>query len=195
TGAFVAVFMLLGLLFVSNLYTLSNLNSARQSLTSLQRDLYKRITTLQSMDERLSAKFSMVEDHHAERMDALKRELDAAAGKVKSTQVELLDRARSMVQHLQSEHQREVSDLKKQIGQKANNEAVVLLSRDVSEAKADASQTQRTASVLAKDLAVARSEVGDVIGSNHDDLDGLHRLSDRDTYQFALTKDPKEVVN
>ena len=48
TGAFVAVFMLLALLFVSNLYTLSNLNSARLSLTGLQHDLYKRIATIQS---------------------------------------------------------------------------------------------------------------------------------------------------
>jgi hypothetical protein len=195
TGAFVAVFMLLGLLFVSNLYTLSNLNSARQSLTSVQHDLYKRIATLQSMDERLSAKFSMVEDHHAEQMDALKKELDGAARQVKTSSGEVLNRARGMVARVQTEHQREVSDLKKQIAQKADNEAVVLLGRDVSETKADASATQRTVSVLAKDLAVARSELGDLVASDHDDLGGLHQLSDRNSYQFALTKDRKQIVD
>jgi hypothetical protein len=195
TGAFVAVFMLLALLFVSNLYTLSNLNSARQSLASLQGDLYKRIATLQTMDERLSAKFSGVEDHHAEQMDALKTELDRAARQAKTSGSEVLDRARGMVAHVQAEHQHEVSELKKQIAQKADNEAVVLLNRDVSKTKEDASATQRTVSVLAKDLAVARSELGDLVAADHDDIGGLHQLADRNQYQFALTKDRKRMVD
>ena len=42
--------MLLALLFVSNLYTLGKLNSARQSLGSFRNDLYKRIASVQGLD-------------------------------------------------------------------------------------------------------------------------------------------------
>ena len=170
TGAFVAVFMLLALLFVSNLYTLSNLNSARLSLTGLQHDLYKRIATIQSMDDRLAAQFSLVEDRHSEQMNALNKELDRAARQLGASSGQVLDRARGMVVHLQTEQQRQVDDLKKQIAQKADSEAVVLLNHDVSEAKANASTTQRTVPVLAKDLAVARSELGDLVATDRDDL-------------------------
>jgi hypothetical protein len=195
TGAFVAVFMLLALLFVSNLYTLSNLNSARQSLNSLQHDLYKRIAIVQSMDDRLAAKFSVVEDRHSEQMDALNKELDRAARQLGASSGQVLDRARGMVVHLQTEQQRQVDDLKKQIAQKADSEAVVLLNRNVSEAKADANTTQRTVTVLAKDLAVARSQLGDLVAADHDDLGGLHQLADRNRYEFALTKDRKQMVD
>jgi len=195
TGAFVAVFMLLALLFVSNLYTLSNLNSARLSLTGLQHDLYKRIATIQSMDDRLAAQFSLVEDRHSEQMNALNKELDQAARQLGASSGQVLDRARGMVVHLQTEQQRQVDDLKKQIDQKADSEAVVLLNHDVSEAKANASTTQRTVTVLAKDLAVARSELGDLVATDRDDLGGLHQLADRNHYEFALTKDRKQIVD
>ena len=88
-----------------------------------------------------------------------------------------------------------MDDLKKQIAQKADSEAVVLLNHDVSEAKANASTTQRTVTVLAKDLAVARSELGDLVATDRDDLGGLHQLADRNHYEFELTKDRKQIVD
>jgi len=194
TGAFVAVFMLLALLFVSNLYTLGKLNSSRQAIATLQKDLYKRIANVQDLDEQLATKLTVGEDRHAEQVEALKRELDKAARRLGSSTGQVLNRARTMLAHLQTEQQRQVFDLKQQIAQKADSEDLGLLSRDVSAAKADVGLTQRTMGVLAKDLAIARSELGDIVATDHSDVDGLRQLSDREYYEFALNKNEQQII-
>jgi len=195
TGAFVAIFMLLALLFVSNLYTLGKLNSARQSLGSLRNDLYKRIASVQGLDEQLAAKFTLGEDRHAEQIEALKRELDRAARRLGSNTGQVLNRARTMVAHLQTEQQRQVFDLKQEIAQKADSEDLGVLSRDMSATKADVGITQRTMGVLSKDLAIARTELGDIVATDHSDVDGLRQLSDSEYYEFALNKNEQQIVD
>jgi hypothetical protein len=194
TGAFVAVFMLLAFLLVSNIYTLGKLDASRQSLARLQNDLYKRITTIQRMDEQLASRFSLVEDRHAEQIEALRRELDGAARELGSSTGHVLNRARTMLVHLQTDQQKQVYDLKQELAQKADSEDVGLLSRDVSAAKADVGTAQRTVGVLARDLATARTELGDLVATDRSDLEGLRRSSDRDYYEFALLKNQRQTV-
>jgi len=194
TGAFVAVFMLLALLFVSNLYTLGRLNASHQAVASLQSDLYKRLAKMQGLDDQLASQFTLVEDRHAEQIEALKAELDRAAKRLGSNTGQVLNRARSMVVRLQDEQERQVTDLKQELAQKAGTVDLGMLSRDVTAARADAGVAQRTVDVLAKDLAVARSELGDLVATDHSDVDGMRQLEDRQYYHFALNKNERQVV-
>ena len=194
TGAFVAVFMLLALLFVSNLYTLGRLNASHQSIANLQNDLYKRLAKMQGLDDQLAAKFTLVEDRHAEEIEALKAELDRAAKRLGSNTGQVLNRARSMVVRLQDEQQRQVTDLKQELAQKADTEELGTLTRNITAARADAGLAQRTVDVLAKDLAVARSELGDLVATDRSDVDGMRQLEDREYYHFELTKNERQVI-
>src|SRR5208337_5353473 len=66
--------------------------------------------------------------------------------------------------------------------------------QDVSTTKTDLSSTQKTVSTLASDLGMARSEMGTLIARNHDDIEYLRKLGDRDYFEFTLTKNQPAKV-
>jgi hypothetical protein len=188
TGAFVAISMFLAFLFVANLYTLSKLNTARQSQESLRSALSKEIKELQSKDEQLAVKFSLFEETHRRQIDALRGELDTAAARLGSSTGQVLDRARVMVAALGRDQERQAEDLKEQLSQKASADELGALSENVSAAQAELGTTKKTVDVLAKDLGMARSQLGTLIATNSGEISALRELGERDYFEFTLAK-------
>jgi len=195
TGAFVAVAMFLAFLFVADLYTLNKLNASRRSQENLRSALGQEIKELKNRNEQLTAKFSLLEDSHARQIGALRKELDAAAERLGSSTGQVLDRARVMVADLQRDQQRQADNLVQQLSQKADANDLGELSENVSAAEAELGTTKRTVDVLAKDLGMARSELGTLIATNSSEIRALRELGDRDYYEFTLGKNQVSRVS
>src|SRR5262249_6958137 len=72
-------------------------------------------------------------------------------------------------------------DLTKQIAGKANAEDVNKLNGDVTGVKSDLDATKNN-------LQMARSEMGTLIARNHDEIDQLRRMGQRDYFEFTVQR-------
>jgi hypothetical protein len=99
-----------------------------------------------------------------------------------------LKRARTMVAQLQDEQRAQTDQLKEELAQKADEQQVGALTQDVNTAKTDIDSTKNSVNTLASDLGMARSEMGTLIARNHDDIEYLRKLGDRDYFEFTLTR-------
>jgi hypothetical protein len=73
------------------------------------------------------------------------------------------------------------TSVKAQLATKANSDDVNKLNGDVSGVKTDLDATKNN-------LQMARSEMGTLIARNHDEIDQLRRMGQRDYYEFTVTK-------
>jgi hypothetical protein len=73
------------------------------------------------------------------------------------------------------------SSVKAQLASKANTDDVNKLNGDVSGVKSDLDATKNN-------LQMARSEMGTLIARNHDEIDQLRRMGQRDYYEFTITR-------
>jgi len=73
------------------------------------------------------------------------------------------------------------TDLTNQIGTKANAEDVNKLNGDVTGVKSDLDATKNN-------LQMARSEMGTLIARNHDEIDQLRRMGQRDYFEFTVQR-------
>lgn len=94
-----------------------------------------------------------------------------------------------MVMQLQDQQQAQTEQLRQELSQKADEQQVGALTQDVSSTKTDLGTTQKNVSTLAADLGMARSDMGTLIARNHDDIEYLRKVGDRDYFEFTLTKD------
>jgi hypothetical protein len=72
-------------------------------------------------------------------------------------------------------------DLTAQLGTKANAEDVNKLNGDVTGVKTDLNDTKNN-------LQMARSEMGTLIARNHDEIDTLRRMGQRDYFEFTVQR-------
>ena len=73
------------------------------------------------------------------------------------------------------------SSVNTQLATKANADDVNKLNGDVSGVKTDLDATKNS-------IQMARSEMGTLIARNHDEIDQLRRMGQRDYFEFALTR-------
>jgi predicted nucleic acid-binding Zn-ribbon protein len=73
------------------------------------------------------------------------------------------------------------SDVSTQLATKASTDDVSKLNGDVNGVKTDLDSTNNN-------LQMARSEMGTLIARNHDEIDQLRRLGQRDYYEFTVTR-------
>jgi hypothetical protein len=73
------------------------------------------------------------------------------------------------------------TDVSTQLATKASNDDVSKLNGDVSGVKTGLDATNNN-------LQMARSEMGTLIARNHDEIDQLRRMGQRDYYEFSITK-------
>jgi len=140
-------------------------------------------------------RLASMEQENAQQLEAVRTELDGAAKRVGAQSGELR-RARKLVAKLQSDEQAEDAQLKQAIDQKADAQQVGALSQDVTSTKTDLGTTKQDVSTLRSDLGMARSEMGNLIARNHDDIEYLRKMGDRDYFEFTLAKDkPQKVDN
>ncbi len=114
------------------------------------------------------------------------RRLGATGGELKH--------ARAMVTQLQNEQRQQSEQLQAELAQKADQQQVGALNQDVSAQRTDLDNTKTALETVRSDLGMARSEMGTLIARNHDDIEILRKLGERDYFEFtAGRKNPVRV--
>ena len=193
SGPWVLVFVVLGLLVLGEVYTFTKLGSI-SSVQAQQATLQKQI---QDSRDQLATKLSSLEDANAQQLDALRSELDTTAMRMGSGG-NALARAKKLVTQLQQQTQAQNDQLKQQLSQeiakKADTEQMNAVSQDVAATKTDLGSTKQNLDTLKNDLGMARSEMGTLIARNHEDIEALRKLGERNYYEFTLSKNQEQKV-
>jgi hypothetical protein len=128
----------------------------------------------------LSQRLAKAEDINAQ----LQGELSVVTDKMKLTQGEL-KKARQQTVKIKEEDAKQLADLQnqttEQLATKASLDDVNKLGTDVSGVKTDLDATKNN-------LQMARGEFGTLIAKNHDEIEELRRLGQRDYFEFTIDK-------
>jgi hypothetical protein len=184
-GKFLLIFLVLAALAAGELYTVHKTNSMRDALEAQQAQTSKQLRA--EFQDQLAARSRAIEDANAEQMDALKYEFDAAAKRVGETGGEL-KHARAMVARLENEQRKQSEQLQAELAQKADQQQMGALNQDVSAQRADLDNTKKALDSVRSDLGMARSEMGTLIARNHDDIEQLRKLGERDYFEFTVSR-------
>src|SRR6202040_4061016 len=110
--------------------------------------------------------------------------LSIVTDKMKLTQGELT-RARAQAKKIKEEDAKQLADLENnvngQLATKAGVDDVNKLGTDVNGVKSDLESTKNS-------LNMTRGEFGTLIAKNHDEVEELRRLGERDYYEFSIDK-------
>jgi hypothetical protein len=178
-------------LAVGELFTVHRMDTMRTQMNAQQNQMKEDFNG--QLRNQVSNRLAAIQQQNAEELEAVKTELDGAAKRVGAQSGEL-KKARTMVMQLQDQQQAQTAQLRQELSQKADEQQVGALTQDVSSTKTDLSTTQKNVSSLAADLGMARSDMGTLIARNHDDIEYLRKLGDRDYFEFTLTKDQAAKV-
>jgi TolA-binding protein len=162
-------------------WTASNRSTALQQSLSAQNQQFKQ------NDDVMSQRLAKAEDINAQ----LQGELSVVTDKLKLTETEV-NRARSQTKQIKEADAKELTDLQNnvngQLATKASVDDVNKLGTDVTGVKTDLDATKNS-------LNMTRGEFGTLIAKNHDEVQELRRLGERDYYEFTIDKkDQREKV-
>ena len=187
---FVLIFLVLAALAAGEIYTIHKTNSIRDAMKAQQTETSNQ---LRANQDQLTGRLRAIENNNAQQMDALQDELDAASRRLGATGGEL-KHARAMVTQLQNEQRQQSEQLQAELAQKADQQQVGALNQDVSAQRTDLDNTKTALETVRSDLGMARSEMGTLIARNHDDIEILRKLGERDYFEFtAGRKNPVRV--
>ena len=128
----------------------------------------------------LNQRLAKAEDTNAQ----LQGELSVVANKVKLTQGEV-NSARKQTKQIKEDDAKELADMQNavngQLATKASVDDVNKLGTDVTGVRTDLEATKNN-------LTMARGEFGTLIAKNHDEINELRRLGERDYYEFTINK-------
>jgi hypothetical protein len=148
------------------------------------KDLAQTLATqsqqLKQNQDVLSQRLAKAEDTNAQ----LQGELSVVTDKMKLTQGELA-KARAQAKKIRDEDDKQLAELQNQttaqLATKASVDDLNKLGTDVSGVKTDLDATKNG-------LQMARGEFGTLIARNHDEIEELRRLGERDYYEFTINK-------
>jgi len=109
----------------------------------------------------------------------LQNELVAVTDKMKMTQGEVTT-ARRQNGQIRDDYSKKLSSVQSELAGKANAEDVKSLGGDINGVKSDLASTRNN-------LDMTRTEFGTLIARNHDEIDQLRRVGERDYFEFTLT--------
>ncbi len=158
----------------------SNSRDAQQVLTS-------QTKTLQQNIEGLSQRLAQAETTNSQ----MQGEMHLVTNKLKLTEGQLAA-ARSQVKLSRADYTKKLDEMQTnvntQLATKASTDDVKNLGNDVNGVKTDLDSTKNNIQLL-------RSEHGELIARNHEELDQLRRMGERDYYEFSLkSKGDKQHV-
>lgn len=138
---------------------------------------------LKQQEDILGLRLAKTEETNAQ----LQGKLKVVTGKMKLTEGELR-RARRAATKIKDDNAKQLSDLQNslngQLATKANVDDMKKIGTDVDGVKTDLESTKNN-------LNMARGEFGTLIARNHDEIEELRRLGDRDYYEFTINKNKK----
>ena len=109
----------------------------------------------------------------------LQNELVAVTDKMKMTQGEVTT-ARRQNGEIRDDYSKKLTGVQSELARKANLDDVKSLGGDINGVKSDLASTR-------SNLDMTRTEFGTLIARNHDEIDELRRVGERDYAEFTLT--------
>jgi hypothetical protein len=159
--------------------------------TQFNSDIAKSTETANQLSARL--------DQANGRIAELRGQLEVTSRHVNLTEAEVA-RAHSLAQQIQLDQKASDSKLTSQIGQvqKESDAKISAVSSDVTGAKTDIDATKKDLEITKGKLTSAIGDVtnqGGLIARNHEELEELKRLGERNIYEFSIgkTKAPQKV--
>jgi len=164
--------------------------TASNHAKSLDQNFATQTQTDKQNEDVLAQRLSKAEDTNAQ----LQGELSVVTDKMKLTQGEL-DRARSQARQIKADDDKQLatlqssmSDMNGQIATKASVDDMNKIGTDVTGVKTDLDTTKNN-------LNMMHGEFGTLIAKNHDEVEELRRLGERDYFEFTIDKkDTREKV-
>jgi hypothetical protein len=139
--------------------------------------------TFQQSQDGITQRMAQAERTNAE----LQSEVNLVGDKLKLTETQLAA-ARGQVKQTRADYTKKLNDVQTTLATKASADDVKALGTDVNGVKTDLSTTKGSIDQL-------RGEHGELIARNHEELEQLKRMGERDYYEFTLTaKGQKEHV-
>ena len=158
--------------------------SATNHAKSLDQAINTQTQAYKQNADMLAQRLAKAEDTNAQ----LQGELSVVTDKMKLTQSEIArarTQAAKQAQQLKAEDDKELADLTNnvngQLATKATVDDMNKLGTDVTGVKTDLETTKNN-------LNMTRGEFGTLIAKNHDEVEELRRLGERDYYEFTIDK-------
>ena len=154
--------------------------SASNHSKSLEQSVASQNQQTKQSEDVLSQRLAKAEDTNAQ----VAGELSVVTDKMKLTQGELAS-ARLQAKKIKEEDAKELAEVQNQttaeLATKASVDDVNKIGTDVNGVKTDLDSTKNN-------LQMARGEFGTLIARNHDEVEELRRLGERDYYEFTIAK-------
>jgi uncharacterized coiled-coil protein SlyX len=146
----------------------------------LEQNLASQNEQIKKNEDVLSQRLAKSEDTNAQ----LQGELSVVTDKMKLTEGEL-GKARSQAKKIKEEDAKELADLQNQTSAQLATKASV---DDVNKIGTDVNGVKTDLDAQKNNLQMARGEFGTLIAKNHDEVEELRRLGERDYYEFSIDK-------
>jgi HAMP domain-containing protein len=180
-GTFVAIFVALALLAIGEVYVLNGMSNLSRTLQDQQATARKELSA--QMTDRISA----LEQSNARIIEALKDDIHQTSQRAGTTETQMR-RERALLKKLETEQAQQTQAVKDELARKADQEQVGALSGAVTSTRSDLDETRKSLEATQKDLGMARSEFGTLIARNHDDIEYLRKLGERNYFEFTAVK-------
>ncbi len=158
-------------------WSASNRSKALEQTLSGQN---QQLNQFKQGDDVLGQRLAKAEDANAQ----LQGELSVVTDKMKLTQTEL-GRARAQAKKIRDDETKQIVDLQTnvagQLATKASVDDVNKIGTDVNGVRTDLDATKNN-------LQMTRGEFGTLVAKNHDEIEELRRLGERDYYEFTIDK-------
>ncbi len=154
--------------------------SASNAAKSAEQAVATDVKALKQNVDVLSKRLAQAEETNAQ----VQGELNVVTGRMKLTQGELQS-ARRQAKQIREDYSKQLSamesSVKSELAAKASAEDVNKLGTDVAGVRSDLDATKNN-------LQMARGELGTLIARNHEEVDQLRRMGQRDYYEFTLDR-------
>jgi len=130
--------------------------------------------TFQQAQEQITQRLAQAEQTNAQ----MQGELNLVGSKLKLTESQVTA-ARSQVKKERADYTKKLSDVETTLATKASNDDVKAIGTDVNGVKTDLDATKGSIQQL-------RGEHGELIARNHEELEQLKRMGERDYFEFTL---------
>ncbi len=179
------ILIVMAVLVAGEIYSISRIAGMGKAIRT--QDAITRNELTAQFNDQLSARLMAYEHANQQQLEGLKVELDQDSQHLGAQKGELR-KARAMVAKLQADHAAQVDNLKHEIALKADQQQLGALSADVSNTKTDLNKTKKNVDELASNFGMERTRFGTLIARNHDEIDALRKLGQRDYYEFTLVR-------
>ncbi len=150
--------------------------NASNHAKSAEQSLATEVKALTQNQDVLSKRLAQSENINTQ----LQSDLSLVTGRLKVTQGELVA-ARRQAKKAREEYNKQIAAVESSLANKASSDDVRALSGDVSGVRSDLDSTKQN-------LQMARGELGTLIARNHEEIEQLRRMGQRDYFEFTINR-------